>query len=136
MRSAAQWATRPLTWAGQSRSLEHFQRECGPLRGGAEAKLAASPHGVEQAFMPAVLCNKLRALASEGFSRVHGNSEGASDPFDCREPGRRAVVVESRLNPVCFNGGDIPSITGIERRSQLFLTDGVRASIRNLITEA
>jgi uncharacterized protein YeaO (DUF488 family) len=41
------------------------------------------------------------------------------DPFDCREPGRCAVVVVSRLNPVRFNGGDIPSIAGVERRSQL-----------------
>src|ERR1035441_7252544 len=58
------------------------------------------------------------------------------DPFDCREPGRCAVVVESRLNPVRFDGGDVPSIAGVERRSQLFLTDGVRASIGTVVTEA
>ena len=57
-------------------------------------------------------------------------------PFDCREPGRCAVVVVSRLNPVRFDGGDIPSIAGVERRSQLFLTDGVRASIGTIVTEA
>lgn len=58
------------------------------------------------------------------------------DPFYCREPGRYAVVVVCRLNPVRFDGGDIPSIAGVERRSQLFLTDGVRASIRTIVTEA
>lgn len=32
------------------------------------------------------------------------------EPFDCREPRWCAVVlVVSRLNPVWFNGGDIPS---------------------------
>ncbi len=58
------------------------------------------------------------------------------DPFDCREPSRCAVVVVSRLNPVRFDGGDIPTIAGVERRSQLFLTDGVRASIGTIVTEA
>jgi hypothetical protein len=77
MRSA-HWATLPLTWAGQFRSL---------------------------------------------------------DPFDCREPRRCAVVVESRLNPVWFNGGDIPSITWIQRRSQLFLSDGVRTTLGTIVTE-
>ncbi len=60
----------------------------------------------------------------------------ALDPFDCREPGRCAVVLVSRLNPVRFDGGDIPSIAGLERRSQFFLTDGVRASIGTIVTEA
>ena len=46
------------------------------------------------------------------------------------------MVVESRLNPVWFNGGDIPSIAGVERRSQLFLSDGVWASIGTLVAEA
>src|ERR1017187_9255144 len=59
------------------------------------------------------------------------------EPIDCREPGRCAVViVVSRLNPVRFDGGDIPSIAGDERRSQLFLTDGVRASVGTIVTEA
>src|SRR5882724_4495561 len=58
------------------------------------------------------------------------------DPFDCREPGRCPVVVVSRLNPVRLDGGDIPSIAGVERRSQLFLTDGMRASIGTMVTEA
>ena len=59
------------------------------------------------------------------------------EPFDCRKPGRCAVViVESRLNPVRFDGGDIPSIAGDERRSQLLLTDGVRASVGTIVTEA
>src|ERR1700720_2338513 len=58
------------------------------------------------------------------------------DPFDCREPGRCAVVVVSRLNPVRFDGSDIPSIAGVERRSQLCLTDGVRASIETIVTKA
>jgi len=35
--------------------------------------------------------------------------------------------VVSRRNAVAFDGGDTPSIAGVERRSQLFLTDGVRA---------
>jgi hypothetical protein len=58
------------------------------------------------------------------------------DSYDCREPGRCAVVVVvSRPNPVRFDGSDIPSSAGIERRSQLFLTDGVRASIGTIVTE-
>ena len=43
------------------------------------------------------------------------------DLFDGREPGRYAVVVVSRLNPVRFDGGDVPSVAGAERRPQLFL---------------
>ena len=58
------------------------------------------------------------------------------DPFDCREPSRCAVVVVSRLNPVRFDGGDIPSIAGVEHRSQFFLTDGVRASLGTIVAEA
>ncbi len=58
------------------------------------------------------------------------------DPFDCREPSRRAVVVESRLNPVRFDGGNIPSTAGVERCSQFFPTDRVRASTGTLVTEA
>ena len=58
------------------------------------------------------------------------------DPFDRREPARCAVVVESRLNPVRFDGGHIPSIAGVERRSQLSLTDGVWAGIGTIVTEA
>jgi hypothetical protein len=42
----------------------------------------------------------------------------------------------SRLNPVRFDGSDFPSITGVERRSQDFLTDGVQPSIRNIVTQA
>ena len=75
---------------------------------------------------------ELVALA-DGFRE---SAESGLDPFDCREPGRCAVVVVSRLNPVRFDGGDIPSIAGVERRSQLFLTDGVRASIGTIVTEA
>src|SRR5262245_44016575 len=63
-------------------------------------------------------------------------SPAVLDPFDCREPGRCAVVVVSRLNPVRFDSGDIPSVAGVERRSQLFLTNGVRASIGTIVTEA
>ena len=71
------------------------------------------------------------------FSIAHRADQSRSlDPFDCREPGRCAVIVVSRLNPVRFDGGDIPSIAGVERRSQLFLTDGVRASIGTIVTEA
>ncbi len=40
------------------------------------------------------------------------------DPFDCRKPGRRAVVVvESRPNAVRFDGDDIPPIARVKRRS-------------------
>ncbi len=46
------------------------------------------------------------------------------------------MVVASRLNPIGSDGGDIPSIAGVERRSQLFLTDGVRASIGTIVAEA
>src|ERR1022692_3184533 len=59
------------------------------------------------------------------------------DPLDCREPGRCAViVVVSRLNPVRLDGGDLPSIARVERRSQFVLTDGVRASTWTIVTEA
>ncbi len=44
--------------------------------------------------------------------------------------------MKPRLNPVRFDGGDIPSTAGVERRCQLFLTDGVRASIGTIVTEA
>jgi hypothetical protein len=32
--------------------------------------------------------------------------------------------------------GDVPSSAGIERRSRLFLTNGMRTSIRTIVTEA
>ena len=35
------------------------------------------------------------------------------------------MVVESRLNPVWFDGSDIPADARIERRSQLALSEGV-----------
>jgi uncharacterized protein YbjT (DUF2867 family) len=41
--------------------------------------------------------------------------------------------VVSRLNPVRFDGGDLPSSAGVERRSQRFLTDGVRAGIGTIV---
>jgi hypothetical protein len=44
--------------------------------------------------------------------------------------------VISRLNPIRFDGGDIPSSAGVERRSQLFRADGVRACLRTIATEA
>src|SRR5262245_35243454 len=58
------------------------------------------------------------------------------DPFDRREPGRCTIVVVPRLNPVRFDRGDMPSGAGIERRTQLFPTDGMRAGIGTNITEA
>jgi hypothetical protein len=62
-----------------------------------------------------------------GVSVTHGIAHRAGqscslDPFDCREPGWCAVVVVSRLNPVWSDAGDIPSMAGVERRSQLVLT--------------
>jgi hypothetical protein len=63
-------------------------------------------------------------------------TDSCLDPFDCREPGRCAVSVESRLKPVRFDGGEIPSSTGVERRSQLFLRNGVRAGIGTIVAEA
>src|SRR4030095_4421057 len=76
-------------------------------------------------------------VGSDGTRSLTGpTSPDSLDPFDCREPGRCAVVVASRLNPIGFDGGDIPSIAGVERRSQLFLTDGVRASIGTIVAEA
>jgi len=44
--------------------------------------------------------------------------------------------VESGVKPVGFDGGDIPSIAEVERRSQLFLADWVRANIGTNVTEA
>ena len=46
------------------------------------------------------------------------------------------MVVVSRLNPVRFNGGDIPSIVGFERRSPFFLGHGVRTRSGTIVTEA
>ena len=46
------------------------------------------------------------------------------------------MVVVSRRYPVRFDGDDIPSIAGVERRSELFLTDGVRASTGTIVAEA
>jgi hypothetical protein len=44
--------------------------------------------------------------------------------------------MKSRLNAVWYYGGNIPSIAGVERGSQLFLSDGVRARIGTIVTEA
>jgi len=44
--------------------------------------------------------------------------------------------VESLLELLRFDGGNTPSIARAERRSQLFLTDGVRTSIGTIVTEA
>src|SRR5208282_1309851 len=38
--------------------------------------------------------------------------------------------------PVGLDGGDIPSSAGVEGRFQLFLTDGVRATIGTIVTKA
>lgn len=58
------------------------------------------------------------------------------EAFDCGEPCRRAVViVKSRANPVWNDGGDCPSLAGVESSAQLFLTDGVRAGIGNTVAE-
>jgi hypothetical protein len=76
-------------------------------------------------------------IMTDGTGLLTGPDQSHSlDPFDCREPGRCAVVVESRLNPVRLYGGDVPSTAGVERRSQLFLSDRVRASIGTLVTKA
>ena len=63
-------------------------------------------------------------------------SRPRSDPSDCRQPGRRAVVVVARLHPVRFDGGDLPSDAGVERRAQLLPTDGVRAGVGSFVAEA
>ena len=44
--------------------------------------------------------------------------------------------MESRLDAVRLDGGYVPTTRGRERRSQLLLTDGVRASIGNSVAEA
>src|SRR6516165_10523616 len=69
------------------------------------------------------------------------NSQGSTPdshllPLDCREPRGKADVVESRLKPLTFDGGDMPSTAGVERRSYCFLTDGVRSDIGTIVTEA
>ncbi len=66
------------------------------------------------------------------LERFRPNNPRGLHAFDDGEPARCAVVVVSRLNPVRFDGGDIPSATGIERGSQLFLTDGVLAGTGTL----
>src|SRR5262249_15623348 len=42
------------------------------------------------------------------------------DPFHCRRPGRCAVVVISRLNPVRFDGDDIPSCSVTDARLAMY----------------
>jgi hypothetical protein len=49
--------------------------------------------------------------------------------------------VISRLKPVRFDGDNSPSIAGVERRSQIFLTDGaiappVRLTVVTAVTSA
>jgi hypothetical protein len=62
---------------------------------------------------------------------------GALDPFDGGEPGGGAgVAVESGVNAVAFDRGDMPSVAGAERGSQVFLTDGMRAGIGAFVAEA
>jgi len=59
------------------------------------------------------------------------------DAFDGREPGRCAVLtVESGVNAVRLDGGEMPSTAGVERSFQLFLTDGVGASGGTIVTKA
>src|SRR5829696_1999299 len=60
----------------------------------------------------------------------------ALDPFDGRQPGRGAVVVKAGLDPVRLESGDVPPGAGVERRSQLLLTDRVRARVGTLVAEA
>src|SRR5277367_1428902 len=76
-------------------------------------------------------CRRVSAGAAH-----RGDRSRSLDPFDCSEPGRCAVVVESGLNPVRFDGDDFPPTAGVERRSQLFLTNGMRAGIGTIVTEA
>lgn len=45
-------------------------------------------------------------------------------------------TVESGVNPVRFEGDDIPSTVWVERSFHLFLTDGVRANIWTIVAEA
>ena len=58
------------------------------------------------------------------------------DSFDSCKPGWCAMVAVSRLNPGWFDDSDIPSVRGAERRSQLVLTDRMRASLGPIFTEA
>ena len=78
-----------------------------------------------------------RLASARGRSQItHAiNLDTTLDSFDGREPGRCAVVVVSRLNPIRFDGGDNPPVAGSECRSQLFLTDGMRAGLRAIVTE-
>lgn len=46
------------------------------------------------------------------------------------------MVVESRLNPVWFDGSDISTDVRIERHSQLVLSDGVRTEKRKIYKTA
>jgi hypothetical protein len=86
---------------------------------------SAQPAPVRGGCAPRPLVAALRSDRSRGL-----------DPLDGRQPGRCAVVVVSRVNPVRFDGGDLPSRPGVERRAQLFLPDGVRARIGTIVTEA
>ncbi len=76
------------------------------------------------------------ATTQSGAQRLQSPRKYSLNPFDRCEPGRRTVFVESGVKPVGFDGGDIPSIAEVERRSQLFLADWVRANIGAHVTEA
>src|SRR4051812_20817771 len=58
------------------------------------------------------------------------------DTLDCREPGRCAVVVKSRLNAIGHDRSDMPSDVAVERHSQIVATDRMRATVGTLVTEA
>jgi hypothetical protein len=68
--------------------------------------------------------------------RRNRQTEGSLDPFNCRQPGRCAIVVVSRPNSVRFDGGHIPSRPGVERYLQIPLTHRVRASVGTIVAEA
>lgn len=67
-------------------------------------------------------------------SRSRADQSRSLDPFERRERGRYAVVMVSRPNPLRLDGGDIPFVAEVERRSELFLTG--RASIGSIVIEA
>src|SRR5262245_53117927 len=58
------------------------------------------------------------------------------DPVDRRQPSRGTVVVEPCVNPLRFNGYNIPPVARVKGRSDLSLFDRMRTGIGTLVAEA
>ena len=96
------------------RSRRDCRRSCRPCRRSSPAPRGRGPIPLDTGLHSPD--ESPRAGGASHMMHMHRSAGRSLDPFDCREPGRCAVVVVSRLNPVRFNGGDIPSMAGVEEK--------------------